>query len=207
MQEVHAVAYAVKCQHARRVIQVHAYTGGVGGVDVFVHTVVPRGVTSVRAEEAPGFVVVAQQAQRAFALPADAPVGYPNGELPAPLDLPVEAASGQGLPTQHLGKAVEPVRVVSVGLQVPGAEDFSAVFRDVQLLVGRARIQFQLAKVCKRIITTCLSVVFVHREVKLSYLRQIHHMLTFHKLSSALWLWRRSVVHLHFFACNKATQY
>lgn len=206
VQEVHAVAYAVKCQHARRMIQVHAYPGGVGGIDVLVHAVVPRRVTSVRAEETPGFVVVAQQAQWAFALPADAPVGHPYGELPAPLNLPVEAASGQRLPTQHLGKAVEPVWVVSVGLQVPGAEDFSAVFWDVQLLVGRVRIQFQLAKVCKRGITTWLSFAFVHSEVKLPYLRQRDHMLTFHKLSSALWLWR-SVVHLHFFACNKATQY
>lgn len=154
VQEGHAVTYAVKCQHTCSVVQVHAYLGGVGGVDGFVHAVVPGRVTRVRAEETPGFVVVAQQTQGAFALPADAPVGHSNGELPTPFNLPVEASSGQGLPAQHLGKAVEPLRVVSVGLQVPGADDFPAVFWDVQLLVGCVRIQFQLAKVCKRRIRT-----------------------------------------------------
>lgn len=93
MQEVNAAAYAVKRQHARTVVQVHTYPGGVGSIDGCVHTVVPGRVTRVGAEEAPGLVVVAQQTQRAFALPADAPVGHSDGELPAPLDLPVEAAS------------------------------------------------------------------------------------------------------------------
>lgn len=150
MQEGHAVAYAVKCQHTCSVVQVHGYPGGVGGVDGFVHPVVPGGVTRVRAEETPGFVVVAQQTEGALALAADALVGHSNGELSSPLDLPVEAASGQGLPAQHLGEAVEPLRVVSVGLQVPGADDFSAAFRDVQLLVGCVRVQFQVAEVWSR---------------------------------------------------------
>lgn len=128
MQEGHAATDAVKCQHTFSVVQVHGYPGGVGGVDGFVHAVVPGRVTRVRAEETPGFVVVAQQTQRTFAFPADAPVGHSDGELPTPFDLPVEAPSGQCLPTQHLGKAVEPLRVVPVGLQVPGADDFPAVF-------------------------------------------------------------------------------
>lgn len=148
VQEAHGVADAVKCQHPRRVVQVHAYPGGVGATDGFVHPVVPGGVARVGAEQAPGFVVVAQQTQRAFAFPADAPVGHPDGELPIPFDLPVEAASGQGLSAQHLGKAVEPLQVVPVGLQVPSADDFSVVFRDVQLLVGCAGVHFQLAEVC-----------------------------------------------------------
>lgn len=149
VQEGHAATYGVKCQHTFSVVQVHTYPGGVGGVDGFVHAVVPGRVARVRAEETPGFVVVAQQTQWAFALPADAPVGHSNGELPAPFDLPVEASSGQGLPAQDLGKAVEPLGVVPVGLQVPGADDFPAVFRDVQFLVGCVRIQFQLTEVCK----------------------------------------------------------
>lgn len=165
MQEGHAAAYAIKRQHTCSVVQVHAYPGGVGGGDGFVHPVVPGRVTCVGAEEAPGFVVVAQQTQRAFALPADAPVGHSDGELPAPLDLPVEAASGQGLPAQHLGEAVEPLRVLSVGLQVPGADDFSAVFRDVQLLVGCARVQFQLAEVWKRLIKTFYCIYLETREL------------------------------------------
>lgn len=160
MQEGHGVAYAIKCQHTRSVVQVHAYPWGVRGVDGFVHAVVPGRVARVRAEETPGFVVVAQQTQRAFALPADAPVGHPDGELPAPLDLPVEAASGQGLPAQHLGEAVEPLRGVCVRLQVPGADDFSAVFRDVQLLVGCDRVQFQLAEVWRRGIKTLVLYLF-----------------------------------------------
>lgn len=147
VQECHGVAYAVKCQHSCSVVQVHTYPGGVGGVDGSVHSVVPGGVTSVGAEEAPGFIVVAQQAQWAFALSADALVGNSDGEFPAPLDLPVEATSGQGFPTQHLGEAVEPLRGFTVRLQVPGADDFSVAFRDVQLLVGSVRVQFQLAEV------------------------------------------------------------
>ena len=150
VQEGHAVAYAIKRQHARRVVQVHAYPGGVGGADGFVHPVVPSRVARVGAEEAPGFIVVAQQTQRAFALPADAPVGHADGKLPAPLDLPVEAASGQGFPAKHLGKAVEPLRVLSVGLQVPGADDLPAALRDVQLLVGCVGVQFQLAEVWRK---------------------------------------------------------
>lgn len=140
VQQVHAASYAVKGQNTCCVVQVHAYPGGVGGVDGFVHAVVPGRVTCVRAQEAPGLVVVSQQAQRAFALPADAFVGHADGELPAPLDLPVEAASGQSLPAQHLSKAVKPVWAVSVRLQVSGADDFPAVLRNVELFVGRARV-------------------------------------------------------------------
>jgi len=105
--------------------------GGGGGGDIHISLLVPEKVTAIRAEETPGLVIVAQQTQRAFSLSTDAPVGHPNGELPTPLDLPVEATSGQGLSAQHLGKAVKSLCVVSVGLQVPGANDFSVVFRDV----------------------------------------------------------------------------
>lgn len=147
VQQGHGVSYAVEGQHARRVVQVHAYPGGVGGADGFIHAVVPGGVSRVRAEEAPGFVVVPKQAQRAFALPADAPVGHADGELAAPLDLPVEATPGQSLPAEDLSEAVEPVRVVPVRLQVSCADHLPAVFRDVELFVGCARVQFQLAEV------------------------------------------------------------
>lgn len=118
-----------------------------GAADGFVHPIVPSGVARVGAEEAPGLVVVAQQTQRAFALSADAPVGHADGELPAPLDLPVEAPPGQRLSAQHLGEAVEPVWVVPVGLQVSGADDLSVVVRDAQLFVGCAGVQLQLAEV------------------------------------------------------------
>lgn len=148
MQERHAAAYAVERQHARAVVQVHAYPGGVGGADASVHPVVPGRVARVGAQQTPGFVIVAQQAHGAFALAADAAVGHPDGELPVPLDFPVEASSGERLPAQHLGEAVEAVRVVSVGLQLSGADDLPAVLGDVQLLVGRAGIQLQLAEVC-----------------------------------------------------------
>lgn len=149
MQQGHGAgaAYAVKGQHAGRVVQVHAYPGGVRGADGFVHPVVPGGVARVGAEQAPRLVVVAQQAERAFALAAEAPVGHADGELARPLDLPVEAAAGQRLAAQHLGEAVEALRVVVVGLQVPGADDFPAVLRDVQLLVGGVRVQLQLAEI------------------------------------------------------------
>lgn len=61
VQEGHAaVFYAVECQYACGVVQVHTYPGGVWGVNGGVHTVVPGGVASVGAEEAPGLVVVAQ---------------------------------------------------------------------------------------------------------------------------------------------------
>lgn len=150
VQEGHAAAYVVESQHTGAVVQVHAYPGGVGGADGFVHPVVPGGVARVRAQQTPGFVIVAQQARGAFALPADTAVGHSDGELPVPLDFPVEASSGERLPAQHLGKAVEALRVVSVGLQVSGADDLSAALRDAQLLVGRVGIQLQLAEVCRR---------------------------------------------------------
>lgn len=138
MQEGHGVAYAVERQHTCSVVQVHTYPGRVRAVHWLVHPVVPGRVTCVRTEETPGLVVVAQEAQGAFALATDALVGHSNGELPAPLNLPVEAASREGLPAQHLGKAVKALCVVSVGLQVPCADDFSAAFRDEQLFVGCA---------------------------------------------------------------------
>lgn len=93
MKEGHGATYAVKCQHTCSVVQVHAYPGWVGATDGFVHPVVPGRVTWVRTEETPRFVVVAQETQWAFALSADALVGHADGELPTPLDLPVEAAS------------------------------------------------------------------------------------------------------------------
>lgn len=150
VQKGHGAAYAVKCQHTCSVVQVHAYPGRVGATDGFVHSVVPGRVTRVWTEETPGFVIVAQETQWTFALSADALVGHSNRELPTPLNLPVEAASRQGLPAQHLGKAIKPLWVVSIGLQVPGADDFSAAFGDVQLLVGCARVQFQLAEVWRQ---------------------------------------------------------
>lgn len=150
VQEGHAAADAVERQHPGAVVQVHAYPGGVGGADVLVHPVVPGGVARVGAQQTPGFVIVAQQAHGAFALPADAAVGHSDGELPVPLDFPVEASPGERLPAQHLGEAVEALRVVSVGLQVSGADHLPAVLGDVQLLVGRVGVQLQLAEVCRR---------------------------------------------------------
>lgn len=93
VQEGHGVAYAVKCQHPCSVIQVHAYPRGVRTIGRLVHAVVPRWVTGVRTKQTPGFVVIAQQTERTFALSTDAPIGHSDGELPVPLDLPVEAAS------------------------------------------------------------------------------------------------------------------
>lgn len=151
VQEGHAAGfYTVESQHACRVVQVHTYPGGVRSVDGRVHAVVPGWVARVGTQEAPGLVVVAQQTQRAFALPADASVGHANGELAAPLNLPVVAASRQSLTAQHLSEAVEPLLVVWVGLQVPGADDLPAVLGDVELLVGRVGVQLELTKVCRR---------------------------------------------------------
>lgn len=141
MQEGHAAAYAVESQHAGTVVQVHAYPGGVGGADGFVHPVVPGGVARVRAQQTPGFVIVAQQACGAFALAADTAVGHSDGEFSVPLDFPVETSSGERLSAQHLSKAVEALGVVAVGLQLSGADDLSALLRDVQFLVGRVGIQ------------------------------------------------------------------
>ena len=96
-----------------RVVQEHADPRGPGGGrEVLVPLVVPRGVAPVGAQQAPGLVVVAQQAVGVLALAADALVGHAHGELPGPLGLPVEAGAGQGLAAQHLGEAVEAVRVV-----------------------------------------------------------------------------------------------
>lgn len=50
VQEGHGAANAIKCQHTCSVVQVHAYPGGVGAVDGFVHAVVPGRVTWVRTQ-------------------------------------------------------------------------------------------------------------------------------------------------------------
>lgn len=97
VQQGHGVANAVKCQHTCTVVQVHTDLGRVRAMDGLVHSVVPGRVTRVRAEQTPGFIIVAQQAQWAFAFAADAFIGHSNGELSTPLDLPVVAASRQGL--------------------------------------------------------------------------------------------------------------
>lgn len=80
-----------------------------GCTDGLVHPVVPGRVARIGAQEAPGLVIVSQQTEGAFAFTAETLVGHAHGELSAPLDLPVEAAAGQGLTAQDLGKAVKPL--------------------------------------------------------------------------------------------------
>lgn len=81
----------------------------------------PGRIARVRAEETPGFIIVPQQAKGTFAFAADAPVGHSNREFAVPLDLPVEAATGQSLAAQNLGKGVKPLWIIGVGLQVAGS--------------------------------------------------------------------------------------
>jgi len=150
MQQAHAAADAVEGQHPGGVVQVHADPRRVRARHGLVHAVVPGGVARVGAQQAPGHVVVAQQTQRALALAADALVRHADGELAAPLDLPVEASPGQRLAAQHLGEAVEALRGVAVGLQVPGADHLLVAVGEVQLPVGRVGVQSQLAEVCGR---------------------------------------------------------
>ena len=147
MQQAHAAADAVEGQDPRGVVKIHPYPGRMRAGHVLVHPVVPGGVTRVGAEQAPRLVVIAQQAERALALAADALVGHADGELPAPLDLPVEAATGQGLSAQHLGEAVEALRGVAVWLQVPRADHLLVAVGEMQLPVGRVGVQLQLAEV------------------------------------------------------------
>lgn len=104
-------------------VQEDTYSGRVRATNSLVCPVMPGRVPSVRAEEAPGLIVVAQQTQGAFTFTANAPIGHSDGEFPTPLHFPVVAATRQTLTTQNLSKAIEAILVVRVRLQVPEFEE------------------------------------------------------------------------------------
>lgn len=62
----------------------------------------PGRVSGVRTQEAPGSVVVAEEAVRVLAFTADAFVGNADGELAAPFHLPVITEATQRLSAQDL---------------------------------------------------------------------------------------------------------
>ena len=73
------------------------------------------GVAGVRAEEAPGFAVVANAGGVTVARLLDALVGDPNGgALSGPFDLPVVGTPRQGLLAKHLGQAVKALSAIAV---------------------------------------------------------------------------------------------
>lgn len=76
----------------------------------------PGRVARIRAQDAPGLVIVAQQAVRVLPFATDAPVGHADGELSAPLGLPVKPKTSQGLLAQHLRETVEAFWVIWVEL-------------------------------------------------------------------------------------------
>lgn len=63
----------------------------------------PGRVSGVGTQEAPGSVVVAEEAVRVLAFAADAFVGDADRELAAPLHLPVMAEATQRFSAQDLG--------------------------------------------------------------------------------------------------------
>lgn len=105
VDELHVLRDCIEGQRVTGVIQVHANSWGPGHAqNVFIHLVVPGRVPRVGTQEAPGSVVVAEEAVRVLAFAADALVSDADRELATPLHLPVITEATQRLSTQDLGQ-------------------------------------------------------------------------------------------------------
>lgn len=111
----------------------------------------PGGVTRVGAQEAPGLLVVAQQAAGALALAADGLVGHADGELAGPLHLPVVAEPTEGLVAEDLAEPVEAVRMVGVELNRLLPHHLAAVVRQSQLFVSCVLVKREAKGICRRV--------------------------------------------------------
>lgn len=104
--------------------------------------VVPDGMSSRRAAQAPGLVVHSKPAGGRVPLPFDCLICDSDVDHPAPLHLPV-AAPSQSSSTQQLAEALEPVWVVWVLLIVSDCRHAPLVLGHSQLSVGGVWIQDQ----------------------------------------------------------------
>lgn len=146
VNELHSLCYWVKGHCVASVVQVHADTSSSWCAGkISIDFVVPSGVPCVRAEQAPGLVVVSQQTVGVLALATNAPISHPDWKLPTPFRLPVESETTQRLFAQHLGKAVKALRVIRVGLDSFFPCDSLVFFWQDQLFVNCVWVKRQPA--------------------------------------------------------------
>ncbi|KAK6291488.1 hypothetical protein J4Q44_G00382540 [Coregonus suidteri] len=109
---------SVEGQSAGWPVQIHSYSVGSGGGDVYGSglIIVPGSVTVVRAEQTPGLVIVSNPTVITPSSPADSFICHSyNSPSPTPLYLPVTAPS-QTLSTQHLSTALKSLWVIRIQL-------------------------------------------------------------------------------------------
>lgn len=141
MDKRHGVRDIVEGERAPIIVQENTNAGRVGSFDVRLVFAVVGCVAGVRAEEAPGFAVVADSGRIPIACPLDAFVGDAQGSsLSAPLHLPVVGPTGQGLLAQNLREAVKSLGAVTVGLRVSLQSCFPVASRQVELFVCCVRV-------------------------------------------------------------------
>ncbi|KAK6291264.1 hypothetical protein J4Q44_G00380300, partial [Coregonus suidteri] len=109
---------SVEGQSAGWPVQIHSYSVGAGGGDVYGSglIIVTGRVTVVRAEQTPGLVIVSKPTVITPSSPADSFIchSYINPS-PTPLYLPVTAPS-QTLSTQHLRPELKSLWVIRIRL-------------------------------------------------------------------------------------------
>lgn len=90
VDELHCLRHSVKGYRSSSIIQVHTDPCGTScSRQIFIHLIVPGGVSRVWAQETPGFIIVSQKAVRVLTFTADALEGNSNGKFTVPLCLPV----------------------------------------------------------------------------------------------------------------------
>lgn len=96
----------------------------------------PESITSLAAEQTPGFVIVPEVSFTAFPFPGN--VFVCDGNVyshPTPFHLPVAAAC-QALSAQHLAPVIKALRVVGTGLLLALNGHFSVPIGQTKVLVG-----------------------------------------------------------------------
>ena len=109
---------SIEGQSAGWPVQIHSYSVGAGGVDVYgsVIIIVTGNVTVVIAEQTPGLVIKSKPTFLNPSSPADSFICHSYiSPSSTPLYLPVTAPS-QTLSTQHLGPVLKSIWVIRIRL-------------------------------------------------------------------------------------------
>ena len=145
VQEGHCVRDAIKGQRAGIKVQIHSYSGGVGGSYCSFIVIVPGSVTGTRAEQTPGLVIVSKATGIIPSFPADSFIcGSYNSPSPTPLNLPVTASPRQTLSAKHLGIAIKSLRVIRISLGLSPPCHLSVPFRQTELSMRCVGVQCEL---------------------------------------------------------------
>ena len=109
---------SIEGQSAGWPVQIHSYSVGAGGGDVYVSgiIIVPGNVTVVRAVQTPGLVIPSKITALNPSSPSDSFICHSYiSPSPTPLYLPVTAPS-QTLSTQHLSTVLKSLWVIRIRL-------------------------------------------------------------------------------------------